>query len=87
MQACGVEYSMMYDSRHLFDFEKYQIVFRNIAMIRQCNNQQCMRKDRILLKCKRCLKAFYCNRKCQKIDWKQRHKKECTHRSQRRFES
>jgi hypothetical protein len=31
-----------------------------------------------LLRCTRCKIALYCNKECQKADWKRGHKKECT---------
>ncbi|GFH44997.1 MYND finger domain containing protein [Chaetoceros tenuissimus] len=34
------------------------------------------RSEKKLMKCSRCLKAYYCSKECSKSDWK-RHKKEC----------
>ena len=75
------------DARYLFNFENYRNMFGNIGMIRECGNIQCMRKDRILLKCNKCKCVFYCNKKCQKMDWKHRHSKECKKRNKNRIYS
>merc|ERR1712228_607669 len=33
--------------------------------------------DRACRACTGCMKAVYCSKKCQKIDWKMKHRKEC----------
>eukprot|EP01084_Bolivina_argentea_P240245 403668_1 len=31
-----------------------------------------------VLRCSSCKRVYYCNKKCQRIDWKSKHKKQCT---------
>ncbi len=58
------------------DGGKWWKVLENIVAIKECNYVKCQRKDVKLRICARCLAVYYCERKCQKKDWKM-HKKDC----------
>lgn len=47
--------------------EANYISWRNIAMRKECH---CLKKFKILKRCKKCKKVVYCSTKCQKKDWK-----------------
>ena len=70
----------------LMNNKKYNVML-NILKIRQCNYDQCDRRDwkryRI---CKRCKSVFYCCRLHQKLDWnKGDHKLYCVEREKRDY--
>ena len=53
------------------------MIMHNILVRKECNNKQCLNKNKKLRKCKKCLSVFYCSRLCQKRDWIKTHKYEC----------
>ena len=72
-----VKNESMIPIRHLFTKQDYILKMKNILHIRECYNKKCMVKHVRLKKCKRCLSAFYCSRKCQKFDWNTNHRNVC----------
>eukprot|EP01084_Bolivina_argentea_P290128 498304_1 len=48
--------------------EKQDIILRNLANSKQC--EFCHNKGRKLKKCSNCYSVYYCNKKCQKSNWK-----------------
>jgi hypothetical protein len=44
--------------------------------VRECSF--CHKRNSALLECSNCRNAHYCDKTCQKRDWKKEHKKECT---------
>ena len=47
-----------------------------IKMIHICHYKKC-NKLHVRYKCSRCKKVHYCSRRCQKKDWKYRHRYNC----------
>ncbi|MCP3659096.1 MAG: zinc finger MYND domain-containing protein [Bacteroidetes bacterium] len=46
------------------------------------NNKTCYQckkngNKNLIKKCKRCREVYYCSKKCQKIDWKSKHRNDC----------
>ena len=60
-------------------------IMNNMIKERQCNYDKCRRQDLKRFKiCKRCKSVFYCNRKHQKLDWKNgKHREYCSKRHER----
>lgn len=50
---------------------------RGHGFANHCNNGHCRRENVRLKKCSRCKKVRYCSRKCQKTDWKSKHRTIC----------
>merc|ERR1712096_150713 len=56
--------------------------------IEKCANVLCSNIETFIgefLVCSNCKIAHYCSRKCQKVDWKRRHKKACKKTKNGRF--
>ena len=60
------------------DKDDIYCIINNVLKDKQCNYKKCHRKDLFKYKiCKKCKKALYCNRRHQKKDWKENHRKNC----------
>ena len=63
--------------------EKYKEV-KSLVKLDLCWNAKCKKPNRFaidretMLTCSRCRQAIYCSSKCQEIDWRVKHKKDCT---------
>ncbi len=63
--------------------EKYKEV-KSLVKLDICWNAKCKKPNRFaidretMLTCSRCRQAIYCSSKCQEIDWRVKHKKDCT---------
>ena len=63
--------------------EKYKEV-KSVVKLDMCWNAKCKKPNRFaidretMLTCSRCRQAVYCSSKCQEIDWRVKHKKDCT---------
>ncbi len=73
----GIYFHMVIDKD---DFEKYMLWYHPKTVITIINNKGCWfcnayHKGYKL--CKKCKKAAYCSRKCQKKDWKNKHRYIC----------
>ena len=53
----------------IFQSEKNMTIVGNVAMCKECNWNQCNRKDVTLKRCKKCRSVYYCSKTCQKKDW------------------
>ena len=85
--TCKIAFTM--DSYKQFSFEKLATQIRfydktNGTLI--CFNRKCQKKNGKIFQsnvkpklrlCNGCRVVYYCSRKCQKIDWKSQHSKQC----------
>ena len=60
-------------TKRIFETNK----FRNLCLLRECNNSNCYEKKKKLKKCKSCRAVYYCSKACQREDWEFRHKMQC----------
>ena len=72
-------------SSYIYDPKTY-IIIKNTVQMKQCNYDKCKRRDLKKFKiCKRCKSVFYCNRKHQKKDWNNKHRKNCVEKKVRDY--
>ena len=58
-------------------YRKMLRLCRNVSRQTECGNDKCCGVIRRLRRCRNCKHAFYCSRRCQKMDW-EKHSRKCT---------